>query len=277
MLKKNLSTLVAAVAILQSLTMVVLAGPTCSKHDQLTTGCPPPTSSGSVGSGEAVIRGEQSGKGRGDKSTQPHDPDNGNNNGGEVSVGAGEEEDPVCNPSRTRCLGDSFLITAPDEHGPITLNDVKAFTPVVGVSHMQPKGWMVVGLDANFFVTGGASVKNGELLGFDASVRFTPIRWRWNFGDGEGATRASPGASWAAQNIEEFDATPTSHVFDQAGTYTINLEIDYSVDYQFNGSGWVPIEGILTVASNDLVATAGSAKTVLVDRNCTQNPRGPGC
>ena len=231
--------------------------------------------SGSLGDGDAVIEGEQSGKGRGDKSTQPLDPDSGN--GGEVSVGAGEEEDPVCNPSRTRCLGDSFLITDPDEHGPITLNDIKAFTPVVGVSHMQPKGWMVVGLDANFFVTGGASVKNGELLGFDASVRFTPVRWRWNFGDGDGATRASPGASWAAQNIEEFDATPTSHVFDQAGTYTINLEIDYSVDYQFNGSGWVPIEGILTVASNDLVATAGTAKTVLVDRNCVQNPRGPGC
>ena len=247
----------------------------CKSGDVFIGGC---STSGGVGKGEATVGVEgrtESGKGRGDKSTQPHDPDN--NNGGEVSVGAGEEEDPVCNPSRTRCLGDSFLITDPDEHGPITLNDVKAFTPVVGVSHMQPKGWMVVGLDANFYVTGGASVKNGELLGFDASVRFTPIRWRWNFGDGEGATRASPGASWAAQNIEEFDATPTSHVFDEAGTYTINLEIDYSVDYQFNGSGWVPIEGILTVASNDLVATAGSAKTVLVDRNCTQNPRGPGC
>ena len=273
MLRVVLATCVAFSFALPFATIANAGGPDCTELESLTGDCP--SASGVISGGGAVIRGEQSGKGRGDKSTQPHDPDN--NNGGEVSVGAGEEEDPVCNPSRTRCLGDSFLITDPDEHGPITLNDVKAFTPVVGVSHMQPKGWMVVGLDANFFVTGGASVKNGELLGFDASVRFTPIRWRWNFGDGEGATRASPGASWAAQNIEEFDATPTSHVFDQAGTYTINLEIDYSVDYQFNGSGWVPIEGILTVASNDLVATAGSAKTVLVDRNCTQNPRGPGC
>jgi len=230
---------------------------------------------GSLGEDAAVIEGKQSQRGEGDSGDSGSESNTGN--GGQISVGTGEPVDRVCNDSGTRCLGDSFLITDPEEHGPITLNDVKAFTPVVGVNHMQPRGWMVVGLDANFYATGGASVKTGELLGFDAAVRFTPVRWRWNFGDGDGVTRASPGASWAAQDVEEFDRTPTSHVFERAGTFTITLEIDYSVDYQFNGSGWVPIAGILTVDSNQLVATAGSAKTVLVDRDCGQNPHGPGC
>ena len=270
-------------AVLISIVLVLLvpiaanAAEPCSNFNRSRGICPKPQ--GEITRGGAQIgvsdkRGET-----GTKSSTPRRGINGGNtgNGGQVSVGTGEPVDRVCNDSGTRCLGDSFVITDPDEHGPITLNDVKAFTPVVGVNHMQPKGWMVVGLDANFYATGGASVKTGELLGFDAAVRFTPVRWRWNFGDGDGVTRASPGASWAAQDVEEFDRTPTSHVFDRAGTFTITLEIDYSVDYQFNGSGWVPIAGILTVDSNQLVATAGSAKTVLVDRDCGQNPHGPGC
>jgi len=247
----------------------------CSKAKWVVGKCP--KASGSVDQDKATVVGEK--RATAGESTRNEEPEGSRSsgNGGQVSVGTGEPVDRVCNASGTRCLGDSFLITDPEEHGPIALNDVKAFTPVVGVNHMQPKGWMVVGLDANFYATGGASVKTGELLGFDAAIRFTPVRWRWNFGDGDGVTRASPGASWAAQDVEEFDRTPTSHVFDQTGTFTITLEIDYSVDYQFNGSGWVPIEGILTVDSNQLVATAGSAKTVLVDRDCAQNPRGPGC
>jgi hypothetical protein len=34
---------------------------------------------------------------------------------------------------------------------------------------------------------------------------------------------------------------------------------------------------VIVLAANDLVATAGDAVTVLVDRDCTRTPRGPGC
>ena len=158
-----------------------------------------------------------------------------------------------------------------------TLNDIAAFRPSPGVDHMEPDGWFVVGLDANFYATGGSSVVPGTLLGYPANVRFTPIRWRWTYGDGTSATRATRGATWAAQGIQEFEPTSTSHVYSAAGTYYIDLTIGYRAEYNFNGSGWATIAGTLWLPANRLVATVGSAKTVLVERDCTAPPFGPGC
>jgi hypothetical protein len=158
-----------------------------------------------------------------------------------------------------------------------TLNDLIGFRPTPGVDHMEPDGWFVVGLDANFYATGGPSVQSGPLLGYPASVRFTPIRWSWAYGDGSTVTRSTHGTTWAAQGIAEFEPTSTSHVYERAGTYFIDLTIGYRAEYTFNGSNWAPINGTLWLAANRLVATVGGAKTVLVERECTTSPAGPGC
>jgi len=160
---------------------------------------------------------------------------------------------------------------------PITIADIAAFRPDAGVDHMQPNGWMIVGLDTNFFATGGVQVKDGTLLGQPASVRFTPRMWRWVYGDGSDVAVRNPGGTWAAQGIPEFDPTPTSHAYRTVGTYFIDLTIDYAVEYRFAGAQWIVIPGIIPVPANRLVATAGDAKTVLVQRECTVNPAGPGC
>jgi hypothetical protein len=160
---------------------------------------------------------------------------------------------------------------------PITLADIAAFRPDAGVDHMEPNGWMIVGLDTNFFATGGTQITDGTLLGQPASVRFTPRTWHWVYGDGSGAAGGTPGGTWAGQGIPEFDPTATSHIYRAAGTYYIDLTIDYSAEYRFAGTQWIGIAGILPVPANRLVATAGDAKTVLVERECTVNPTGPGC
>lgn len=160
---------------------------------------------------------------------------------------------------------------------PITLSDIAAFRPDAGVDHMEPNGWMIVGLDTNFFATGGVQVKDGTLLGQAASVRFTPRTWHWSYGDGSGADSGTPGGTWAGQGIPEFDQTATSHIYRAAGTYFIDLTIDYTAEYRFAGTQWVAIAGTLPVPANRLVASAGAAKTVLVQRECTINPAGPGC
>ena len=106
---------------------------------------------------------------------------------------------------------------------------------------MEPNGWMIVGLDTNFFATGGVQVKDGTLLGQPASVRFTPVTWRWTYGDGTSASAAMGGTTWAAQGVREFDPTPTSHVYRSPGTYYIDLSIDYRAEYRIirpsDGSG----------------------------------------
>jgi hypothetical protein len=188
------------------------------------------------------------------------------------SSGGGGRGGPVVIPPPPPPLRDGYTVTAP-----ITLSDLVNFKPVAGVDHMEPNGWMVVGLDTNFYATVDTAVQTGPLLSLPASVRFTAERYRWAYGDGTTATRSTRGASWAAAGVGEFDRTATSHVYRRAGAYSIELTIDFSAEYQYAGAPWIPIAGTIPVASNRLVATAGDANTVLVGHDCSQHPSGPGC
>lgn len=165
---------------------------------------------------------------------------------------------------------------APGNPG-ITISDIKNFKATSGNDHMQPNGWMVVGLDTNFYSVVGTELVGGSLLGNPATVRFTPESWHWTYGDGSSATHPSAGRTWAALHVAVFDRTPTSHVYQHPGTYYIDLDITFRADYRYAGGPWIPVIGTLTLPANRLRATAGYAKTVLVNRDCTQDPAGPGC
>lgn len=171
---------------------------------------------------------------------------------------------------------DSFVVRSPAT-APVTLDDIASFRPTVGTSMMEPNGWMVVGLPTNFYASTTAHVVDGTLLGFPASVRFTPVSWRWTYGDGSSRASATGGATWASLGLPEFEPTATSHVFGSPGTFTIQLTVSFAAEYRFGGPTWVPIAGTLAVPANSIVATAGDAQTVLVARDCVANPQGIGC
>jgi hypothetical protein len=161
--------------------------------------------------------------------------------------------------------------------GPVTLTDLIGFRPTPGIDHMEPGGWSVVGLDTNFFASANSQLQTGMLLGRPASVRFTATAFRWVYGDGSAATLASGGAPWKALGLTSFDPTPTSHRYQREGTFTIDLTIEFSANYRYTTDDWVAIAGTLAVPANRLTTTVGTAKTVLVDRDCLQEPHGPGC
>lgn len=233
------------------------AEPVCTDLDYATGVCPRVTAG--LTDDAAVI-----------EATAPGSGGSGASSGG---GSASAPDEPECNPATCIDRGTFTVIPLPVP----TLSDIAAFRPTPGVDHMEPDGWFVVGLDANFYATGGSSVVSGTLLGYPAEVRFTPIRWSWSYGDASSATRSTRGAPWAALGIQEFEPTSTSHVYEQPGTYYIDLTIGYRAEYNFAGAGWQPITGTLWLAANRLVATVGSAKTVLVERDCTLSPVGPGC
>lgn len=230
----------------------------CSNGDRQTTGCP--TVTATLDNDAAVLNGNSDSLNQGDPSAP-------NSHTGDSSDSS--TPTPGAQPFR-----DPFLITElPD----VTLADIAAFRPDPAIDHSEPRGWTIAGLDTNFYATGGSGIKDGTLLGLPASVRFTPVAWHWSYGDGRGASRATPGASWSAQGIREFDATATSHIYNEYGTFTIDLVVDYAAEYRFAGGSWLEIDGVLSLPANQLVISVGSAKTVLVERECTRNPAGPGC
>ena len=236
-----------------------VADPTCDRDQVLLGGCP--TVDAGIDGDHVDITGTQPGSGSG--------PGNSGGGGGNTQ----QPVDPDCPPAPALCVsrGEWGATTTP------TLADIVSFRPTPGVDHMEPNGWFVTGLDANFYATGGSSVVTGTLLGRPASVRFTPIRWAWAYGDGASATRSTKGGTWRSQGIHSFDPTPTSHVYNNPGTYYIDLTIGYRAEYSWDGSSYGSIVGTLWLPANRLVATVGGAKTVLVERDCAANPSGPGC
>jgi hypothetical protein len=230
----------------------------CSNLERQTTGCV----SGKINGGGVSLSGHKKSPGSAGSTSGTKKPNKPNK---------------PCTLLPEAC--ETFGVIPPGAPGnpAITIDEVKNFVPTPGTDHMEPNGWMIVGLDTNFYSVVGVEVKNGVLLGRPASVRFTPISWQWTYGDGKAATRSTKGTTWAAQNIPEFDPTPTSHVYTADGTYFIDLSITFRAEYKYAAGGWLPVIGTLTLPANRLEATAGDAKTVLVNHDCNQNPNGPGC
>ena len=216
--------------------------------------------------------------------TQPGTPgsDGSDDLGDYVYVGGGDgsgggTDDSLC----LRIVDDRCYVTLsrPEDAvpGTPTLSDIASFRPVVGTAHMQPNGWGVVGIHTNFYATGDAHVVTGTLLGQPASVRFTPIAWHWDYGDGTAASAASPGGTWAQLGVREFDGTPGSHLYTVKAGYTVRLSIEYAAEYQYAGQPWLPIAGTLLLSANDLTITTWRVKTVLVAEDCLDDPSAPGC
>ncbi|WP_167048161.1 hypothetical protein [Salinibacterium sp. ZJ454] len=186
--------------------------------------------------------------------------------------------EPFCDVGYSTALG-----SPPPGPGPatapyvVTVRDIASFRPTSAIQSMEPDGWMVVGLDTNFVAAAAQHVRSGTLLGQPAEVRFSPVSYHWSYGDDTSRAGSSPGASWAALGLEEFDPTSTSHVYGTAGTFTISLTVNYAPEYRYAGGSWTSIAGTVGAPGNQLVATAGDVKTVLVAMDCRANPSGPGC
>ena len=173
---------------------------------------------------------------------------------------------PVCQP-QTPC--DPALV--------VRVTDLVSIDAQVSSQRMEPDGWVVVGLPANFMATAVEHTRSGMLLGFPADVRFTPAGFHWDYGDGTSVTTETGGTSWAELGLPEFSETPTSHVFTEVGNPTITLDVLYTAEYRFAGSDWREVEGVLAVPGAPITAHASLAGTVLVAEGCSSNPGGPGC
>ena len=159
----------------------------------------------------------------------------------------------------------------------VTTREIAHLVPGVAGRGMEPNGWMVVGLPTNFYADAAPRVVSTTLLGSAAEVRFTPVSFTWDHGDGASTTSATGGATWASLSVAEFSETETSHVYDQPGDYTITLTIQYSAEYRIGGGEWRALAGTVPSTSPPITASAKAAKTVLVADDCGRRRVSPGC
>ncbi|WP_210509170.1 hypothetical protein [Naasia sp. SYSU D00057] len=158
----------------------------------------------------------------------------------------------------------------------ITIADIASFRPEPPELAAEPDGWAVVGMPANFVADARQQVVPGVLLGQPAEVRFTPVGYTWDYGDGTSSTTAHPGATWDALGVEEFTPTATSHAYTQRGRVTAVLTVTFAAEYRFVGPAWIPVQGTLDVATSPMPVAVVTAETMLVAGTCTGGS-GPGC
>jgi hypothetical protein len=262
--------------------------PQCSQGDLRAGLCDPPQSSGTINDGGVDLSaGYQAGSGGSGQGTSGGDSagpgaDTGDGRvvvGGESAVN-GPNQGPDPNPLLINRDGFTINCTPGSPCDPnlvVSMSDIASFKPAAAAQGMEPGGWMVVGLPTNFYASAVTHVVSGSLLGFPADVRFTPVAYRWDYGDGESRSSGTGGATWTAQRLPEFSETATSHTYRSRGAHTITFAVVYTAEYRFAGLSWRGIRGTLAIPTQPLTAVAGDARTVLVERECTLNPSGPGC
>jgi hypothetical protein len=199
--------------------------------------------------------------------------------------------DTVCRPGRGACLDGQHAFLPPAKPpvkpadpapatpaGPgVTLEDVAQFVPRSASIRSQPNGWALVGAPVNFLTDASAQVVDGTLLGRPAQVRFVPVSFTWDHGDGTATTVEGPGASWKQLGQQDFTSTDTSHVYGSVGDRQISLTIAYAPSYRFDGGGWQRIPGTLPVLVGPVVIHVLQGSTVLVGGACGSAHAGPGC
>lgn len=251
----------------------------CVAVDRYTGGCGAVSGGGvDVGLGSTDGGGSGSGGGPGDGGG---DGSAEGGSGGSDGSGEGAVEEPCASTNVVLCS--EMRRIAPDERTPrtttpvVTTREIAHLVPGAAGRGMEPNGWMVVGLPTNFYADAAPSVVSTTLLGSPAEVRFTPVSFTWDHGDGTSTTSATGGARWASLGVAEFSETATSHVYDQPGDYTITLTILYAAEYRIGGGEWRALAGTVPSTAPPITASAKAAKTVLVADDCGRRRISPGC
>ncbi|WP_353115889.1 hypothetical protein [Microbacterium sp.] len=150
------------------------------------------------------------------------------------------------------------------------------FSPAPSVFRGEPDNLGVAGLPMNLVATASAQTQQGDLFGFPIRVRFTPVEYVFVHGDGSTATHRQGGATWAALKQAPFTPTATSHVYADRGTYAARVDVRYRAEIDL-GTGWQPVDGLLTSTGPTQDVRIFEARTALVAHTCQETPQAPGC
>lgn len=211
----------------------------------------------------SVSQGGSSGKRSDDRDQTPRTPGS--------TRESQESAEPVdCGPLN-RC---GYSVGGPPE---VTLSDLASFRPAEPVLGGEPSGFGVVGMPTNLVASASEQRIAGTVLGWDVTVRFMPVAYVFDHGDGTTARTASGGSSWADLGLGQFSPTATSHVFVERGTYDVSVTVEYAASVDFGSGTWRPVPGVVRADASGYGVRVVEVRSALVERTCAEDPVGPGC
>lgn len=200
------------------------------------------------------------------------------NTGGTAHRPAQPQPPPKANPCTTPLCRDNYTVAkASDVYPEVSTTDLASFRPRAASMQHEPAGAAIVGMPSNVVAEASTHEIAGELFGFAVAVRFVPVSYTFEYGDGTVRTVGTGGASWAALGQAEFTPTPTSHVFQERGTRRVTAWVNYRASVLFDDSYRRDVAGIVRGAAQGTDVRVVAVRTALVDQTCRERPSGPGC
>ncbi|MFJ4253859.1 hypothetical protein [Microbacterium sp. NPDC090003] len=158
----------------------------------------------------------------------------------------------------------------------ISITDLVTLTPATATPTADPSNVGIAGLPTNVVTTASVHTRTGTLFGAPLTARFTPVAYDFTYGDGTTARTTTPGAAWEHLGQPQFTPTATSHTYRDRGTYDTTVTIHYTAEIDL-GTGWIPLDGTLTIPGPIQPIRIYEAHTALVAHTCTEQPTAPGC
>lgn len=120
---------------------------------------------------------------------------------------------------------------------PVVISEVKKFLTTTGEIGIQPsQNQHTVNMTGVFWSTAERHIVEAPILGRVFQVRFTPINYRFDFGDGsEPIDSPAPGAPYPDKTI--------THIYLQPGEYTTTLTVTWTGEFSIDGSPFKLIAG----------------------------------
>ena len=183
---------------------------------------------------------------------------------------------PVPEPNPCDSVGTcgGYIVVMPPD---VTAADLASFRPARPSLTGEPAGFGIVGAPTNVVAAASEQYMTGTLLGWDVTVRFVPVGYVFDYGDGSTERSATGGTSWASLGQAQFTPTATSHAYRERGTYPVSVTVEYAASVNFGSGTWRPVTGSVTASTGGYDVQVVEARTALVDKTCAENPRGPGC
>lgn len=187
----------------------------------------------------------------------------------EAELGSSECEikiDGFCRGAAPAKSTDQEVSTTPPTL-PRFASDLEGFRPARPSITVQPAGWSLPRLPTNLVARASTHRQSGELLGWPVEVRFRPVAFHWDYGDGSGASTGQKGSTWNELGKRQFEPTTTSHVYRAPGSYRVVLFVEYDVDIRFDDDEFESLDGTVTAKASDVAVQVLTVSPLVVGGN----------
>lgn len=178
---------------------------------------------------------------------------------------------PICTGTGT---GPAPIGAAGDAAPPVTIDEVRTLLVLEPTIESDNAGRGVRNAETNFYTLAQPVSLTTTIAGQDIELRATPVTFHWTYGDGTGTVTTHDGGH--AQ--PEFNVpTPTSHVYEDTGSYTVGLTTVYVGEYRVAGGEWQLIPGTITLDAAPVTADIWRTVTRNVADDCGADASAWGC